>query len=741
MLSTYFTNFCYFSKVKNLLPFLLIVILCLAKDFQCFAQNYADKAYYLVDSLDLDALTESDKKLIETSLKEYHKTKDDTTKIKALNGICENMMHNDWSKYQFYQYKIIQKSLNKNPSSSIKKSLMFSLASALNNIGYVYSNQGDIPKTLEYYHKALAIQEEIGYKEGIATSLNNIGYVYSNQGDIPKALEYYNKSLKIFEETGNKKGIASSLNNIGSIYEGQGELPEALEYYHKSLKIQEETGNKKGIAISLNNIGVIYKDQGEILKALEYFHKSLTIYEEIGYKKGIAFSLNNIGYLYEGQGELPKALEYFHKSLTINQEAGSKEGLVISLNKIGALEMKQGALASAEKHLQRSLNLAREVGSPKWVSDASSHLSKLAKKQGKHKFAMQMYELHIQMRDSINNEATQKASAQQQAKYAYEKQKTIDDAAHDKLIAIEQEEQKKQRVISISIAIGLVLVVIFLLFVFNRLRVTRKQKIVIEQQRDLVEQAHKEIKDSINYAERIQRSFLATTEMLDKNLKDYFVFFRPKDVVSGDFYWAGKLANNNFAVVNADSTGHGVPGAIMSILNITSIEKAIDNKLVKPADIFNHTRNTIIERLSKDGSKEGGKDGMDASIICFNTDKTKMTYTAAQNPIWVIRKGEVIQIKAEKMPIGKHDNDHIPFVGGEFDLQKGDQVYTITDGFQDQFGGEKGKKFMVKPFKNYLLSIAHLPMQEQKEKLTETFTTWKGEEEQVDDVCIIGVRV
>jgi ligand-binding sensor domain-containing protein/serine phosphatase RsbU (regulator of sigma subunit) len=278
----------------------------------------------------------------------------------------------------------------------------------------------------------------------------------------------------------------------------------------------------------------------------------------------------------------------------------------------------------------------------------------------------------------------------------------------------------------------------------------------IREQKEQVEEAHKEITDSINYAERIQRSFLATNEILNKNLgvsssadnesvartePNYFVFFQPKDVVSGDFYWADELSNGTFAMVNADSTGHGVPGAIMSILNISSIEKAIDKGLTKPADIFNDTRKTIIERLKKDGSKEGGKDGMDASIICYDFNTLKMTYCAAQNPIWIIRDGEVIQIKPEKMPVGKHDKDHIPFVGGEFQLQKGDQIYTITDGFQDQFGGPKGKKFMVKRLRQFVLDNSHLPMAEQHQKLKETFENWKQNLEQVDDVCVIGVKI
>ena len=256
-----------------------------------------------------------------------------------------------------------------------------------------------------------------------------------------------------------------------------------------------------------------------------------------------------------------------------------------------------------------------------------------------------------------------------------------------------------------------------------------------------LEEQHKEIIDSINYAERIQRSFLAADHLLNDNLNEYFVYFNPKEAVSGDFYWAGKLANGNFAIVNADSTGHGVPGAIMSILNVSSIEKAVENNATNPADIFNQTRKTIIERLKKDGSKEGGKDGMDASLISFNSDKSKMTYVAAQNPIWVIRNGELTEIKPEKMPVGKHDKDHIPFNGGEYDIQKGDQIYTLTDGFQDQFGGPKGKKFMVKKMREYVLSISSLSMAEQRQKIMETFSNWQGNVEQIDDVCVIGIRI
>jgi serine phosphatase RsbU (regulator of sigma subunit) len=264
---------------------------------------------------------------------------------------------------------------------------------------------------------------------------------------------------------------------------------------------------------------------------------------------------------------------------------------------------------------------------------------------------------------------------------------------------------------------------------------------IIQRQKHLVEEKNREITDSINYAERIQRSFLATKDQLDASLKDYFVLFKPKDVVSGDFYWAGKLHNGNFALVTADSTGHGVPGAIMSILNISSLEKAIGLGISEPSEILNHTRKMIIERLKKDGSAEGGKDGMDCSLLCFTPDNQKVIYAAANNAVWIIRQGSLIELPADKMPVGRHDKDTVSFAQHDVAIQKGDMIYTLTDGFPDQFGGPKGKKFMYKQLKGLLCRIAHLPVNTQKEALTNTLNQWMDRIEQVDDITLIGIRV
>jgi ligand-binding sensor domain-containing protein/serine phosphatase RsbU (regulator of sigma subunit) len=305
---------------------------------------------------------------------------------------------------------------------------------------------------------------------------------------------------------------------------------------------------------------------------------------------------------------------------------------------------------------------------------------------------------------------------------------------------------------------GITIIILMIRWNGKRLRARAKElKIKVEEatleikeQKNLIEEKHKEITDSINYAERIQRSLLASKKLLDENLKDYFILFKPKDVVSGDFYWANKFNNNQFVLVCADSTGHGVPGAIMSILNIACLKEASLQGITSPDLLLNETRRLVIENLKNDGSTEGGKDGMDGSLLSFDFKNNILHCASANNPVWVIRnvsssavenKHELIEIKADRLPIGKHDRDNIPFNLHTLNLQKGDVVYLLTDGYPDQFGGLAGKKFKYKKLQELLLSIASESMAIQKQKLMVVFENWKGNLEQLDDVTIVGVRV
>jgi serine phosphatase RsbU (regulator of sigma subunit)/Tfp pilus assembly protein PilF len=731
----------------------------------------------------------------------------DTTRCNILNALIEaESDDNIWPKYNDQLLAIVNKQINAksvfktiylkhfagatnnigffaSQKGDVKKALEYytkslkvlmeirdknGIGGSLNNIGFIYYNQGDIIKALEYYTKSLKVYEEITYKEGIANSLNNIGLIYGDQGNITKALEYYTKSLKIKEEIGDKEGVGISLSSIGLIYSEQGDVSNALKYLNKSLRLYTEIGDKKKLAAANNNIGALYNDQGKLNKALEYYNRSRKIREEIGDKKGIAATFNNIGFVYFIWGDLTKALEYHTKSLEIREESKDKQGIAASLTSIGETYLKQKEYRKALIFTLRGMHLSQELGFPEKIERAAKQLNAIYKATNNYKAALENYELYVAMRDSTINQENKKASIKSLFKYEYEKKAAADSvkvAEEKKVVAVQLKQEKTQR---LALYGGLVLVAIFAVFMFNRFRVTQKQKNIIELkeketqqqneiitiQKHLVEEKHKEITDSINYAERIQRSFLATKELLDENLKEYFVFFKPKDVVSGDFYWSAKLSNGNFALATADSTGHGVPGAIMSLLNVTSLERAIEH-YTDPADILNHTRQTIIERLKKDGSEEGGKDGMDCSLLVFDFTNKQLLIAAANNPVWIIRSNpsnegarqlaggdvELIEIKPDKMPVGKSDKQDQSFTTHTVELQKGDTIYTLTDGFPDQFGGDKGKKFMSKKLKELLLANVHLPIAKQKELLDTTFKNWVGNLEQVDDVTVIGIKV
>ncbi|RLD22997.1 MAG: hypothetical protein DRI54_07905 [Bacteroidetes bacterium] len=666
-------------------------------------------------------------------------------------------------------------------------------AAALNNVGYIYKHQGNIPKAIEFYRKSLKIQDEIGDKYGMAHSLNNVGRIYENQGDISNALAYYHESLSLMEDIGDKKGMAYPLNNIGEIYKNQGNIPKALEYFHKSLKIQEDIGDNHGIAAGLNNIALVYNQQGDIPKALDYHNKSLKIFKDIGYKANIGISLNNIGIIYESKGDLLKALDYFNQSLKIHEEIGDKQGVASSMNLIGSVYKKladksdaqgrdtllsksltyfnqslqireamgnkegtaytlnyigvimfnMGKIHEAQKFAQQSLTISQKIGFPVRIKDAAKLLSQIYEKQNKGMQALEMHQLYITMRDSIYNQETQKATAQQQAKYEYEKQKVIDDAENDKLLAIEKEEKEKQQIITATTAGGLGLVMVFLFFVYNRLKVTRKQKTVIEEQkekvekqRDVIEHTHKEITDSIEYAKRIQGAILPPARIVKEYLEDSFIFYLPKDVVAGDFYWM-RHQDDKILFAAADCTGHGVPGAMVSVVCNMALNRSVrEYGITDPGALLDKTREIIVREFEK--SEEEVKDGMDIALCTL--EGNKLQYAGAYNPLWIIRNGKLLETKANRWPIGL-SRDPQPYTTHSIDLEKGDVIYIFTDGLVDQFGGEKGKKLKVTGFKKLLLGMHDKPMETQRKLIADAFYDWKGDLEQVDDICLIGVRV
>ncbi len=578
--------------------------------------------------------------------------------------------------------------------------------------------------------------ENIFFKKALANASNNLGLCYVGYGDYVRALDYHSNALLIEEELNDKKGQSQSLNNIGNIYGDMGGNKKALKYYERSMALSLELGDEEGSTGAITNIGNVYSILGDKEKAMEFYLKGLEIDRKYNYTEGIGISLGNIGDVYLDDSKYELALNYFYQALEEHKKIDNIDGISSITISICEVLYEQGKYSKTIELSLSNLIRAEQTGGILDIADISFMLYQCYQKTGNFENALKMHKQHTLLEDSIGNENNKKEIVRHELKSSYKQQKALDDAKNDKLLAIEQEKKEKQTILTIASASGLILVAIFLLFVFNRLRITKKQKLIIEEQKLIVDEKNKEITDSINYAKRIQNAILPPAKIVKQYLQDSFILYKPKDIVAGDFYWL-EHKNNQVLFAAADCTGHGVPGAMVSVVCNNALNRSVrEYNLNVPGEILDKTRDIVINEFEE--SDEDVKDGMDIALCSL--DGNKLQYAGANNPLWIIRDSEVLETKSNKQPIGIFDNP-LPYTTHSFDLIKGDTVYIFSDGYVDQFGGEKGKKFKAKTFKDLLLSIQEKSMEEQKLIIDNTFESWRGDLEQIDDVCVIGVRV
>ena len=379
---------------------------------------------------------------------------------------------------------------------------------------------------LQYAQPALALSEKLNYENGNARALNNIGFVYDNNGQITLALDYYSRALKILQRSNDNLGIATELNNMATIYYNQHDEKKALEYYTKSLHYYEKINDRHGMAEAYNNMGGVNRHLGNYAKSTEFHITALKITREINDSIGIASSLHDLGMVYGEMKDPAKALPYFIQSLNISKTMKDEIGMIRSLNNIGAVYFDQKKYVEAERFCLQSLDAAKQRGLPEFIRNASQRLRLIYEKTKRYNNALEMYKLYIQMSDSINNRETEKAAVQKQMQYEFDKQQAADSvkvAEGKKIAAAELKTEVNKRT---SLYAGLALVLIFVGFIFNRFRVTQKQKAIIEAQKEMVEEQkkiveekNKDITDSIHYARRIQRALLPTEKYIEKNFR------------------------------------------------------------------------------------------------------------------------------------------------------------------------------------------------------------------------------
>lgn len=615
-------------------------------------------------------------------------------------------------------------------------------AAILGWLGYLYGTEGKLDVTMDLYARSIPLLKELGDQMALATTYLNMGSVYGDQGDIPKCIEYSHMALEVYRKLKDKRGESFVLNNLAGPYQDLGEVKKAGEYLEKSLKIRLELKDRDAIAESYNNLGNYYelvtKDVG---KSLEYFSKSYEAYKVLNNKRGMSYSLGNVANSYSKMGDVDKAFDTYQKALDIMESINLMEAMPNTLNGQAQILITKHREKEAEALLLRSLDLGRKMNNPGDISGAANMLRKVYKSQGKYKEALDMFELYKVMRDTIYNQSNRKEAFRSQLKYDFDKKEAEMKMEQEKEKTLMDAKHQKQQYIIWSVIGGLCIVGFFLIIIYNRLQITRKQKLIIEQQKELVETQQKEIVDSINYAKRIQYALLASKTLLQNNLNEHFVFFRPKNVVSGDFYWATP-SKDGFIFVLGDCTGHGVPGAFMSLLNISKLNQTInENKITSPDLVLNNVRKEIIQSLNPDGSLVESKDGMDAVVCKIDLNNLKLQYAAANSSFYIVRDNEVVICTADKMPVGMgHDNSKA-FTLKEIALKKGDMIYMLSDGYTDQFGGPRGKKFMYKKLSELLVSICTKSINEQYSLVEKIITEWQGDLEQVDDICVVGIRV
>lgn len=590
--------------------------------------------------------------------------------------------------------------------------------------------------------KAIELSNTSGFKKYIPMLFKLKGVAYVNKSDYKKSLEMYFDGIKAAERENNDKEVAAIYSNIGVNFWYQKDFKTALKYHAKSLEKRLILGDPKDISKSYNNMGTVLVDLGDHHKAIECYNKALRIKDSIGDRIGIANAQNNIGIVYEKLKKYGEAKKCYEKALAIFTKEEDKRGVLVCLTNLGVIYKQEGKFDIAVDYGKRSLSIAQEIDDKEDVKNAYELLALSSYKLKNYKDAYDYLHSYTIVSDSLKNENVVEEMQELEKKYQTEKheQEIALLGKDNKLKDFEIAHHKTNRNYLLLIIILAFVIIIIAGFAFKKInlqnRILGLNKINIEQKNNILEYQKKEIIDSINYAKRIQYSLLANEEFITENVKEQFIYFNPKDIVSGDFYWAAK-AGNNFYLAVCDSTGHGVPGAFMSLLSIGFLSEAIKEKdIFEPSSIFNYVRNRLIENISK----EGQKDGFDGILLCINQQTKEITYSAANNAPVIISSEVLTVLPIDKMPVGLGERKE-NFKTYTINYLPGDLLYLYTDGYVDQFGGEKGKKFKSKQLIEVLKTNSVLALADQKEILANTFEVWKGIHEQVDDVCIIGLRL
>ncbi len=615
----------------------------------------------------------------------------------------------------------------------------------INHEHYDYLWAFDLADDYNNLKHALKISKNLGYKKGEYESYNNMAHFCTRQSNSYFQLEFRRHALQAAVQLNDTQKMATQWAGIGLTLSGMSEPDSALWYMLKAKKVIERSGDKDRMARLYSHLAGVYNSLGND-SMCEYLQlKALQLRREINYRAGIGASLIILRWVYIAQKKTDKVVAITNELLAFDKENHNDAAIGSHYNILGDVYQSEGDLAKALQYQNEALKLGLKTNDRNLLKSIYGSLSSLLEKTGNKGKALEYLKLHYHLKDSLDGQEEKKKMVNLTAMYDVEnKNKEIELLNQDQQIkSMEIEKKQKdiegQRIFLFALGGGALALLVLAAVVFAGYRQKKRDAHVLSAQKKIIEQKNQDITDSINYAQRIQQAILHTEGDIQKAFAEAFVLFRPKDIVSGDFYWFAESDYNRIIAV-ADCTGHGVPGGFMSMLGYEMLQDVLLKKEVETAAEALHQLDIRVTGTLNKGSRT--RDGMDMALCAFSRTENILQFSGANRPLIHVSGGEMKEYRPDKHTIGGAiDNIDKKFTNQEIAVKKGDVFYLFSDGYADQFGGPKGKKLMYKNLQEKFSAISGKPMAEQKKILEQTFDEWKGTLEQVDDVCIIGIRI
>lgn len=612
----------------------------------------------------------------------------------------------------------------------------------LNQLAFLFGEKAD-DSCVFYGRSALDLAASIHYWKGCGKAHSTLGTYYNSRGNYKTALADFIEGYKIYEKLKDNKAMSNLMNSMGNTYMGIRNNRKALEAYTRSYELASLDSNRYMMGVSSVGLGNIHMLDKDAKKALAVFIRAKDIFKETNAVFPLAVSYTLIGNALVELEDFEGAFLNFNKAVEELKTLNNTYGIAGTYQVMGEAYQKQGSLEKSLGYFLKSYEIFEERKAYDDLKNVSLHISEVYQKKKDFEKALVYFGKYSSFKDSVFNAESNRQLLEVETKYQTEKQQ--------QQIEVQDLKLKKQQFQRNGLIASVVVVILILLLVYNRYSVKRKANASLSQantslgiKNAIIEQKNIEITDSIKYAQRIQNAILPSRERFAQHLPQSFIVFRPKDIVSGDFYWMETVRENSDELVlfaAGDCTGHGVPGALVSVICRDALNRAVKELgITDPGMILDKARELLLETFGQQDQEV--QDGMDISLCCLNKASRELKWAGANNPLWVLKQdaGDILQLKGDKQPVGLHFNP-LPFTTHSLFLSPGDLIFIFTDGMADQFGGPAGKKFKYRQLSDFLLEQRHMPVKTLGERLEHKFESWRGDLEQVDDVLIIGVKL